>query len=154
MSPENSIMTNEKHPVYPVPAVRAFVVNPEGKILLLRRHGSKYASGKWCLPGGKVDYNDSPETTIIKELLEETGITIQEPRFLFYQNSPPEKPGLMHCINFYFEVHASTTSVTLDRESSDFEWVSVKDALAREIVFRGSEALEKYTKEFPGLSKA
>lgn len=45
----------------PVISVRAFITNQEGKILVLKRSRSNYGSGSWCLPGGKVDYGDSPE---------------------------------------------------------------------------------------------
>jgi 8-oxo-dGTP pyrophosphatase MutT (NUDIX family) len=49
-----------------------FARNASGCVLILRRAlGS--AEGKWCLPGGKIDYGDTVEAAAVYELLEETG---------------------------------------------------------------------------------
>jgi len=69
----------------PVVAIRAITQDPQGRILLLKRANSEYGEGQWCLPGGKLDYNDTPEHTVEKELLEETGLAVADVTFLFYQ---------------------------------------------------------------------
>lgn len=51
--------------------VRAILVNPEEKILLLQH---KYGEG-WILPGGKARKGEGDENTLKRELREELGIT-------------------------------------------------------------------------------
>lgn len=51
--------------------VRAILVNPDGKILLLR-HG--YSEG-WYLPGGANKRGETDEASLHRELREELGIT-------------------------------------------------------------------------------
>ena len=77
----------------PVVAIRVFATDAEGRILLLRRANSEYGEGEWCLPGGKLDYGDSPEHTVEKELAEETALVAKNVSFLFFQNSLPITPG-------------------------------------------------------------
>lgn len=53
------------------------VVYYEGNVLLGKRKGS-HGEGEWALPGGKVDPNEHPRETAIRELAEETGILVTE----------------------------------------------------------------------------
>src|SRR5512146_2687606 len=86
----------------PVPVVRLVVIDASGRVLLLRRAANSTDGGRWCLPGGKVDYGDTVEQAAVRELREETGLDSTGLRFLFFQDSLPPAPGRMHCINFYF----------------------------------------------------
>ena len=131
----------------PVPAVRLIVTDHGGRVLLLRRAGSRHGLGGWCLPGGKVDYGDTVETAAAKELREETGLRIEAVKFLFYQDSLPLEPGGMHCINFYFECRA-TGVLQLNAESSEAEWIGVEDLERYEVVFRNDEGLRRYWSGF------
>jgi 8-oxo-dGTP diphosphatase len=129
-------------PLQPVVAIRAFVTDSVGRILLLRRANSEYGDGQWCLPGGKLDYGDTPEDTVAKELIEETSLVAKDVSFLFYQNSPPIAEGKMHCLNLYFRCSASG-SVKLNEESSEFAWLTPQEALALKPVFGAEEAIRR-----------
>lgn len=43
--------------------------------------------GTWGLPGGHLDFGESFETCAVRETLEETGLKIQDVRFLTATNS-------------------------------------------------------------------
>jgi 8-oxo-dGTP diphosphatase len=133
-------------PARPVPVVRLIVPDAQGRVLLLQRAHTAYGEGAWCLPGGKVDYGVTIETTVGRELMEETDLRCQSSRFCFYQDSVPTEPGGMHCINFYFEC-AVTGEVKLNRESSDFAWVGRAELRAFHVVFGNAEALGRYWAE-------
>jgi 8-oxo-dGTP diphosphatase len=127
----------------PVVTIRVFAQDAAGRILLLKRANSQYDNGMWSLPGGKIDYCDSPEYTVEKEVMEETRLAVSNVQFLFYQNSPPKQPGKMHCINLYFSCQC-TGEVTLDSENSDFAWATPEKALEYEPVFGAEEAISRY----------
>jgi 8-oxo-dGTP diphosphatase len=131
---------------FPVVAVRALLKDRKGRILLLKRTATSYGNDQWCLPGGKVDYNESPEESVVREIKEETGISIVKVKFLFYQNSPPIDKGLMHCINLYFECSV-TGKVIINKESNEYIWVSPSEALAFKPVFGGYEAVKRYRRD-------
>lgn len=61
-------------PQWPQLGVGAIVVHQE-KILLVQR-GREPAKGQWAIPGGKVNAGESLADAIGREILEETGITI------------------------------------------------------------------------------
>jgi 8-oxo-dGTP diphosphatase len=130
-------------PLRPVVAVRVIVTDAHSRILLVQRAGSAHAAGSWCLPGGKVDYCEAPETAAAREVKEETNLDLRDMRFLFYQNSPPIAEGKMHCINLYFEAKTDG-GVTLNPEASAFAWLSIDEAIAQKPVFGAIEALGWY----------
>lgn len=58
-------------------AVRAIIIDDDDKILILKRSvDSKTNPGKWELPGGKVDQGEPFDQALIREVEEETGLTI------------------------------------------------------------------------------
>ncbi|MFE5544010.1 NUDIX domain-containing protein [Streptomyces sp. NPDC056534] len=56
-----------------VPAVTAFVVNEAGEVLLERRSDN----GRWGMPGGVQEIGESIAGTVRREVLEETGISVE-----------------------------------------------------------------------------
>ena len=49
------------------------------RVLIAQRPAGKTLAGLWEFPGGKVEPGERPETTLIRELHEELGITVSEP---------------------------------------------------------------------------
>ncbi|MDX1388443.1 MAG: NUDIX domain-containing protein [Acidobacteriota bacterium] len=132
---------------YPVPIVRLIIADDRGRVLILRRHAeSEYGKGSWCLPGGKVDYGDTVEATVEKELREETTLECTAMEFLFYQDSLPLEPGRMHGINFYFKCIVSG-EIELNDESSEYVWLGPDDLDGYDIAFRNDEALRLFWKD-------
>lgn len=58
----------------------------DDKILLMRRQES-IGAGDYALPGGKLDYMESFEDCVRREVLEETGIKIKNIEFVNVSNS-------------------------------------------------------------------
>lgn len=60
--------------------VRGIICNSEGKVLLaLKQPDQKIAGGKWVFPGGTVEFGESPEETLKRELQEEINFTPEDP---------------------------------------------------------------------------
>ena len=127
----------------PVPTVRLIIRNDAGQVLILRRPDNSHGAGGWCLPGGKVDFGDTVEETVDKELFEETELKCTNKRFLFYQDSPPDEHSDMHVINFYFDCEVDG-EISINEESSEYAWVSVDDIGRYPMVFRNGDALQEY----------
>ena len=49
----------------------------DGKILLIKKNGGPY-NGKLDLPGGTIEFCESPAETLKRELMEEVGIEVKE----------------------------------------------------------------------------
>ncbi len=52
------------------------IIEEKGKILALRRKRGENMAGKWEFPGGKINDNEIPESSIIREIKEELNLTI------------------------------------------------------------------------------
>ena len=50
------------------------LIDQDGRILLSQRPNGKDFAGKWEFPGGKMEVNETPEQTVVRELREELGI--------------------------------------------------------------------------------
>ncbi len=62
------------HPILLVTACA--LVDADGRVLLTQRPEGKSLAGLWEFPGGKVDPGETPEESLIRELHEELGITV------------------------------------------------------------------------------
>lgn len=56
--------------ITPSPSVTIFIVDKNDKVLLIK----KTLNGNWAMPGGYVDWGETPEEATRRELREETGI--------------------------------------------------------------------------------
>lgn len=64
-----------REPIYenPIPATCIIVADPQNRILLVKR-SVEPKTGQWCLPGGFMELDETPEEAALRELKEETGI--------------------------------------------------------------------------------
>jgi len=54
-----------------------------GKILLGERFNTETANGMFAYPGGRMDYGETPENGVVREVLEETGLVVNKERMYF-----------------------------------------------------------------------
>ena len=73
----------------PLPATAAVVLDHDDQLLLVKR-GMEPGKGKWCLPGGFVELDESPSEGVLRELHEETGLRgkVDELIEAVYEDSP------------------------------------------------------------------
>ena len=63
-------------------AVATFITNEKGELLVARR-AKEPAKGTLDLPGGFIDMYETAEEAVVREVKEETGITINSIHYLF-----------------------------------------------------------------------
>ena len=59
--------------------VACALIDVDGRVLIAQRPPGKAMTGLWEFPGGKVEQGERPEQTLVRELHEELGITVEEP---------------------------------------------------------------------------
>lgn len=52
----------------------------DGKFLMGKRRNS-HAADTWSIPGGHLEFGETPEQTAIREIAEETGLEVENARF-------------------------------------------------------------------------
>jgi A/G-specific adenine glycosylase len=63
----------------------------KGRFLILKRDNRKHLGGLWELPGGKIDYRESPEKALIREIKEECNVDV-----ILGKNTEPIKHRYSH----------------------------------------------------------
>jgi ADP-ribose pyrophosphatase YjhB (NUDIX family) len=71
-------------------SVDAVIINGN-KILLIKRGGDPF-KGYWALPGGYVDWNESTEDAIAREVHEEVGLKVTDVHLIGVYSSPDRHP--------------------------------------------------------------
>lgn len=108
----------------PTVAAAGVLHNPKGEIaLLVRARDPK--RGHFGLPGGFVDFGESAEAALAREVWEELGLRVTAPRFLLSApNQYPYKDITYSVVDFFFsvEVDAFDDAILQAGEVSDL-WV-------------------------------
>ncbi|ADW19139.1 NUDIX hydrolase [Desulfobulbus propionicus DSM 2032] len=65
------------HYLNPHPGITIIIRSREGKVLIGRRSERSRYGGRWCLPGGYIEYEESFIDTAHREVAEETGLKIR-----------------------------------------------------------------------------
>jgi len=83
-------------------ATAVFITNRAGELLVVRR-AKEPAKGTFDLPGGFVDFNETAEEAIIREVKEETGLQITQPKYLFSLPNKYRYSGFdVHTVDLFF----------------------------------------------------
>jgi 8-oxo-dGTP diphosphatase len=78
----------------PVLGILAVPIDPDGRIVMMRRRDT----GTWCLPGGMVEWGETLEEAIRRELREETGVELERIERIIGTYSEPDRDPRMHAI--------------------------------------------------------
>jgi ADP-ribose pyrophosphatase YjhB (NUDIX family)/ubiquinone/menaquinone biosynthesis C-methylase UbiE len=108
----------------PHSGANAIVLNEAGEVLLIRRSDN----GRWCLPGGHVDYGETVEGCAVREAYEETGIQVEVERLSGVYSKPYEaREGLTHASHYVilgFVCRPVGGEIRLSQESTDVRYFS------------------------------
>lgn len=113
---------------HPIPTVGALVFNDAGKMLLVRTN--KW-SNLWGIPGGKIDWGESSGDALRRELLEETGLNVEDVRFAMVQDAihPPEFYKDAHFLLLNYTCRApGHQEVRLNAEAQEYRWADASEA--------------------------
>ena len=105
---------------------KVFVLNKEGKVLLLQRsRADDVRPLGWDLPGGNVDHGEDPNEAILRELEEETGLAAKNFQ-VFYVGMQNESH---YIVTLFYKATAVTTDVKLSHEHEQCKWVRPEEII-------------------------
>jgi len=91
----------------------------QGKILVL-----KMKNDLWEFPGGGVEWGERPETAAVRELREETGLSMPKPEFIGITSATYEKDGNeKHSLYLVYKGEVNSDFVILSREHVLHRWM-------------------------------
>jgi phosphoglycolate phosphatase-like HAD superfamily hydrolase/ADP-ribose pyrophosphatase YjhB (NUDIX family) len=111
----------------PIATVGALIFNSRREVLMIRTH--KW-SDKWGIPGGKIKGGETAEEALRRELLEETGLTIRDIRFVLVQDCVRSREFYKkaHFVLLNYTCVAEDGPVTLNEEAEESRWVTFEQA--------------------------
>lgn len=122
------------------------VVIDGGKILLSQKKSGPY-QGLWGLPGGAIEFGESPEESFRRELLEETGYVCGEEQldFIATANTEYMRNGefcAFHQVGIIFKVKRWEKNENITPQEV-YQWFVIYDLDPRLLTPFAQQALEK-----------
>lgn len=114
------------------------IFSDEGKILIAKRDITKKFGGLWEFPGGKREYSEPIETTLVRELQEELGVKVDILGHLtpyLYQ-----KDGMN--IRFYPLLAQIVNGILKAEEHEELEYVNIEEISKYELAPPDYEAVD------------
>lgn len=109
--------------------VRALIIK-NGKILVCQSHGKNY----FFLPGGHIEFSETMQDALARELQEELGIKISKAQFLGGVENIFEQNGAKkHEVSFVFHVDITSDEVASQEDHIEFSWLSEEEFLEQTI---------------------
>ena len=143
------IIKSFKHPLLTVDAV---ITTCDGKIIFIRRKNPPY-KGSWALPGGFVEYGETVEDAVIREVKEETGIKIKIRELLGVYSDPGRDPR-GHMITVCFLANKTEGELKADTDAAEVSCFAVDEALNMNLAFDHHKILkDAYKRDILRLKK-
>jgi ADP-ribose pyrophosphatase YjhB (NUDIX family) len=129
-------------------AVVHAIAERDGSILLAKRAPDLTEGGKWSLPSGFVDRDETLETSVIRELLEETGWRGEMLHLFRIITNPKRRNDERQNIAFIYLIKPLVKAGEPDSESTDMTWAPIatfkRDYPADSLAFDHGETISHY----------
>ncbi len=100
------------------------VIIKDNKVLLIKR-GTQPDRGFWAVPGGYVNWNESVEDSVRREVKEETNLDVKQLKLIGVYSSPKRHPKQL--INITYLVGVSDGRLKHGDDALDAKWVKLED---------------------------
>ena len=101
------------------------VIICNSRIVLVQRAHDPF-KGRWALPGGFVDYDETVETAVMREVHEETALYTQIDRLVgVYSN--PERDPRGHTVSVTFLLTVTSGDIKAGDDAADARWFELDD---------------------------
>lgn len=103
--------------------VRAVIIK-DGKVLLCKA----FNGGTYFLPGGHVEFGESAETSIIREMQEEAAAVVKNLKYVgLFENKYGSDEDPHHEVNILYTAELENNTVVSQESHIAFEWISFEE---------------------------
>lgn len=128
-------------------AVAACYVEVDGKILLMKRSPGSVEEKTWGVAAGKVEAGETPLQGAIRELFEETGITISPSQIEEIGTLYMQKPRGDYTYYMFHVPLSEIPTIHLSKEHTEYVWAGPKERETLDLVGGGKESLHYYARK-------
>lgn len=122
----------------------------DGNRVLLSVRGKAPSEGKWGLPGGAVEVGETVREAVVREILEETGVTVKPVKLITVFDSihrDEDDRVRYHYILFEYLCKYVSGEVTSGSDAPDARWVEFNDLDSIDIMPSTKKFLLKVLKQ-------
>lgn len=125
-----------------IPCVGAIVHDQTGCLLLIRR-GQEPGLGRWSLPGGRVEPGETESQAVVREVIEETGVTVRPERLAGRIRLTAPSGGTYEIADYVCTL-IGPASVRAGTEALDVRWVAARDYAQLSVINGLTSALGRW----------
>jgi 8-oxo-dGTP diphosphatase len=123
------------------------VIHTDNEILMIRRKNAPFA-GRLALPGGFVDPGERFQEAALRELREETGLTISTSgvKYIDKFDKKNRDPRMENCVSFGFSCYVSNDKkdkVAAGDDASGVFWVPKSEVSKQTLAFDHADIIKK-----------
>jgi len=131
-------MSQSSHRPKWIPVVIGIIKSKNKVLLGVRPEGNSFP-GLWEFPGGKIELGESPEEALVRELNEELGISITDPKLHFAVTHSYSETGLL--LMFFEVIYWKGEPKNLHH--SELKWYEASDLSSLDLPEANKKALKK-----------
>ena len=128
-------------------AMKAVIVK-DGKVLVLREaatYGDGTQTGRYHMPGGRVEIGENFEDALKREVREETGLEVIIEYPIYVGEWRPVIRGVPHqIVGTFFVCTPTTDEITLSTEHDDYKWVDSTDRAQFDIMDPEYKVIDRF----------
>ena len=129
---------NNKRPKIIVSAL----IEKNDKILLIKERLEDNKE-HWIIPGGTVEFGESLEEALKREIKEETGLAIDVVKFVDFTEAIHVNYDY-HTVIFFFLAKPLSEDITLDQKGLDAQFFTKEEIKKLDLISSAQQMLERY----------
>ena len=119
-------------------AAYGLITDDDGRVLLCRIAPTVAPGEVWTLPGGGIEFGESPIDAVVREVAEETGFVVEVEGLLDISDrlfTDVQGGGDLHAIRIVYRVRITSGGLRdeVDGSTDTCAWFSVEDAQRRNL---------------------
>jgi len=119
-------MFDENH--FVINAAHGLIKKDDKYLVTLRAADKNYMPNIWDIPGGTIEFGEHSTDALVREIKEETGLTVDVGNFLYCHDYISETVPGRHQFQMVFECHYISGEITLNpKEHQDYRWVTLEE---------------------------
>ncbi len=133
-----------EYPDAPLVGVGAIIIEDGRVVLVKRRHAP--LQGKWSIPGGVLEVGETLRTAAVREVLEETGLSVEPGELLgVFERVVPDEQGKMryHYVLIDFLCSRVAGELLAGDDAEEVGWFRREELAALELARETEEVILK-----------
>jgi len=118
------------------------LIESDGKLLLEKRNHEPFYD-HWCIPGGHIDYGETVEKALIREVKEETGLQVINYSFFNYYTEYYNELD-WHAVALIFVVYTTGSLKLQPEEVQELRWFTREEMSSLPFAFEHRQIVDDF----------